>query len=187
MKLSKWAKQNGLTYRTAYNLFKAGKLPVPAEQLATGTILITEPAIPTDRETAIYARVSSAEQRPDLEAQIGRLTVYANMRGLAVHHTIHEIGSGLNGHRPKLLKLLGNARITTIIVERRDRLVRFGFEYLEATLRAQGRQLLVMDTTEMDNDLVRDMIEVLTSFCARLYGKRSARKRAERALKAIKE
>ena len=82
------------------------------------------------------------------------------------------------------MRLLSNPRIRTIIVEHRDRLARFGSEYIEAALAASGRSLVVVDQTERKDDLVQDMIDVLTSFCARLYGRRSARNRAKRALEA---
>ena len=95
------------------------------------------------------------------------------------------MGSGLNGHRPKLLKLLVDPRVKTIVVEHRDRLMRFGFEYVEADLRAQGRRIAVVDSGEVKDDLVQDMIEVLTSFCARLYGRHSAKNKAKKALEAI--
>jgi putative resolvase len=70
------------------------------------------------------------------------------------------------------------------VVEHRDRLARFGVEYLEAALAAQGRRLVVVEDAEVADDLVRDMVEVLTSFCARLYGRRSAKRRARLAVEA---
>ncbi len=90
----------------------------------------------------------------------------------------------MNGHRRKFLALLKDPGVTRIIVEHRDRFARFAVEYVEAALAAQSRELVVVDPTEVDDDLVRDMTEILTSFCARLYGKRSARHRAEKALAA---
>jgi putative resolvase len=74
-----------------------------------------------------------------------------------------------------------------MVVEHRDRLARFGSEYIEAALAAWGRRLIVMEPEEVKEDLMQEMIEVLTSFCARLYGQRSARRRAERAVKAACE
>jgi predicted site-specific integrase-resolvase len=71
-----------------------------------------------------------------------------------------------------------------IVVERRDRFCRFGSEYVQAALAAQGRGLIVVDTAEVDDDLVRDMTEILTSMCARLFGKRAAADRAQRAVAA---
>ncbi len=70
------------------------------------------------------------------------------------------------------------------MVEHRDRLARFGVEYLEAALAAQGRRVVVLDDAEVANDLVRDMVEVLTGFCARLYGRRSAKRRGVVAVEA---
>ena len=97
---------------------------------------------------------------------------------------VSQVGSGLNGHRAKLLGLLRDPEIATIVVEHRDRLARFGVEYLEAALGAQGRPLVVVEQAEVADDPVRDMVEVLTSFCARLYGRRSAKRRARAALVA---
>jgi putative resolvase len=91
----------------------------------------------------------------------------------------------LNGHRPKLMKLLKNKDVSAIVVEHRDRLMRFGGEYVECALAASGRRLIVINPDEMKDDLVRDMIEVLTSFCARLYGRRLSRNRAKKAVEAI--
>jgi len=85
---------------------------------------------------------------------------------------VSEVGSSLNGRRPKLLKLLANPQIQRIVVEHRDRFKRFGAEYIEAALAARGRKLMVMESSEVKDDLVQDMIEVLTWFCARLYGRR---------------
>jgi putative resolvase len=188
VKLSAWAKQQGICYQTAWEWFRDGKLPVPAEQMATGTILVYPPA-ETSRnggstKVALYARVSSADQAADLDRQLGRLAVFASARGLSVVSSVTEVGSGLNGHRPKLTRLLQTPSVDVIVVEHRDRLCLFGFEYLEAALKAQGRSFLVVETNEIESDLVRDMTEVLTSLCARLYGKRSAKRRAEKALTA---
>jgi len=108
-------------------------LPVPARQLATGTILVDEPRQVTPG-VAIYARVSSGDQRADLDRQVTRLTIEATGRTLPPTRVVAEVGSGLNGHRTKLLALLGDPAVGTIVVEHRDRLARFGVEYLEAGL-----------------------------------------------------
>ena len=99
-----------------------------------------------------------------------------------INQIVTEIGSGLNGRRPKLIKILRDRSIQNILIEHRDRLMRFGFEYVEGALAAEGRKLWVAESTELKDDLVQDMIEVLTSFCARLYGKRSAKNKAKKAL-----
>ncbi len=80
-----------------------------------------------------------------------------------------EIGSGLNGSRSKLKRLLCDRFIGTIVVEHRERIARFGVEYVEAALAAEGRTLVVVEERKLDDDLVRELTEVLTSTCARLY------------------
>ncbi len=175
-------------YQTAWKWFRDGTLPVPARQTATGTILVDVPR--REEQTAgvaLYARVSSSDQREDLDRQVGRLAAWATAQGLRVTGTVAEVGSGLNGSRGKLKRLLADRAVGTIVVEHRERLARFGVEYVEAALRAQGRRLVVIEEREVDDDLVRDITEVLTSMCARLYGRRSARRRAERALEAAGE
>ena len=188
MRLSEWARREGVHYQTAWKWFRDGALPVPARQTATGTILVDVPR--REEQTAgvaLYARVSSSDQREDLDRQVGRLAAWATAQGLRVTGTVAEVGSGLNGSRGKLKRLLADPAVGTIVVEHRERLARFGVEYVEAALRAQGRRLVVIEEREVDDDLVRDITEVLTSMCARLYGRRSARRRAERALEAAGE
>jgi len=186
VKLSEWAQREGIHYTTAWRWWRAGKLPVPARQTSTGTILVDVQPSRAGR-LVVYARVSSHDQRVDLDRQVARVTQWATRQGLAVNEVIGEVGSGLNGKRPKLRRLLAEPQATTIVVEHRDRLARFGVEHLEAALAAQGRTLVVVDAGETDDDLVRDMIDVLTSFCARLYGRRGARNRAMRALTCAKQ
>lgn len=186
MKLSDWARNQGIKYKTAHRWFQQGILPVPAEQLPTGTILVHPQTSPAPQGVALYARVSSADQKTDLQRQMARLVEYATTHGMMVAKSVSEVGSGLNGHRPRLLQLLRDPSIATIVVEHRDRLVRFGAEYIETALAASNRRLVVVDETEMKDDLVQDMIDVLVSFCARLYGRRSARNRAQRAIETIK-
>ena len=99
-----------------------------------------------------------------------------------VAEVVVEVGSGMNGKRRRLARLLADATATTVVVEHRDRLARFGVGHLEAALSAQGRRIVVADAGEVDDDLIRDMTGVLTWFCARLYGRRGARNRAVRAL-----
>jgi predicted site-specific integrase-resolvase len=119
-----------------------------------------------------------------LERQLQRLRDFSAARGLHVVQEVQEVGSGLNGRRKKLLKVLENISASILVVEHRDRLARFGSEYVESALKASNRKVVVVNDTEMKDDLVHDMIDVLTSFCARLYGKRAARNRAKRAMEA---
>jgi putative resolvase len=188
MKLSEWAAQQGVHYQTAWRWWKRGTLPVPAWQLASGTILIQSPASPSDRSgrTVVYARVAVHDQRADLDRQVSRVVGWVGEQRLAVDQVVTEVGSGVNGRRPKLARLLADPTVTTIVVEHRDRLTRFGVEQLQAVLSAHGRRVLVVDPAESTDDLVGDLVEVLTGFCARLYGRRGARNRALRALTAAR-
>lgn len=183
MKLSDWARRQGVSYLTAWRWFRAGKLPVRARQLPTGTILVEEP-VPQSR-TVLYARVSSADQRDDLERQARRLEAFAWEQGWEDFDVVAEIGSGLDGRRRKLLRALRDPRVGRIVVEHRDRLARFGFEMVEAALAAAGKRVVVVEEGEVTDDLVRDLLEILTSACGRLHGRRSARNRARRALEAM--
>lgn len=117
---------------------------------------------------------------------MARLSQWATTQGHTVGQVVTEVGSGLNGKRPKLRRILSDASATVIVVEHRDRLARFGVEHLEAALSAQGRRVVVAAPGETTNDLVRDMIDVLTGMCAGLYGWRGARNRAMRAVTATK-
>ena len=187
MNLKEWAIQQGVHPQTAYRWFREGTLPVPAVRVGPRTILVNpdQPAAPTARtRVALYARVSSHDQRDDLDRQVHRLNQWAVTNKVDVTRTDKEVGSGMNGRRTKLLRLLSDPEIDAIVVEHRDRLGRMNTELVEAALHAQGREVIVVDDGELDDDLVRDMTEVLTSFCARLYGRRSARNRAARAIEA---
>jgi predicted site-specific integrase-resolvase len=184
MKLSVWAREQGLSYKTAWRMWKDGKLPVAAEQLPTGTVIVRAETAQSNA-AALYGRVSSVDQKADLDRQLGRLTEYAVRNKLPIAHAVKEVGSGMNGHRKGLMRLLRDRTVATIVVEHRDRLLRFGFEYLECALAGQGRRVVVIEAEEMTDDVVRDLHEVLVSMCARLYGKRSAKNRARKALAAL--
>lgn len=188
MNLAVWAERNGVARVTAYRWFHAGLLPVPARKAGRLILVDDQPADRSRRaRTAVYARVSSADQKPDLDRKVARVTAWATTEQIAVDKVVTEVGSALNGHRRKFLALLRDPSVKRIVVEHRDRFCRFGSEYVEAALAAQGRELVVVDSAEVDDDLVRDMTEILTSMCARLYGKRAAQNRAKRALAAAAE
>ena len=166
----------------------AGKLPpeLQIEQLPNGRYYVVVPA-ENEGRCVVYARVSSADQKEDLDRQVGRVVEWATQQGFRADEVIKEIGSGLNGNSRRLRRLVADHTVGTIVVEHRERLSRFGFEYVEAALAGRGARILVMDEAELEDDLVRDVTEVMTSLCARLYGRRSARRRAERALAAAQE
>jgi len=182
--LKQWASSQGVSYATARRWFDAGTLPVPAYQV--GRLIVIGDPVPAASagSTVVYARVSSADQRSDLDRQVARVTAWATGQHLSVDRVVTEVGSALNGRRRKFLGLLGDKGVSTIVVEHRDRFARFGAEYVEAAMSASGRRLLVVDPAEVDDDLVRDVTEILTSLCARLYGRRAAANRAARAVAA---
>lgn len=185
--LAKWAKANGITYQAAWNWFKAGKFPFPVLQTPTGMILVEEPLRDAKQQgkTVLYARVSSHDQAADLSRQMERLKAFAASNGMVVFSAVTEIGSGLNGKRRKLNKIVSDPNVSVLVVERRDRLARFGVEMLEASFAASGRKLVVIDDSEVSDDLVKDFIDMATSLCARLYGRRSSRNRALKAARAM--
>jgi putative resolvase len=186
MNLSEWADRVGVSKFTAYRWFREGTLPVPAERVGRLILVNVDMAEHESARTVLYARVSSHDQRSDLDRQVARLTEWATGQGMTVAEVVVEVGSGMNGKRRRLARLLADRTATTVVVEHRDRLARFGVEHLKAALSAQGRRIVVVDAGEVDDDLIRDMTEVLTSFCARLYGRRGARNRAVKALGCAK-
>ncbi|MHB8219579.1 MAG: IS607 family transposase [Acidimicrobiales bacterium] len=184
MNLAEWAASQGVHPQTAYRWFRQGRLPVPAQRVG-GLIMVGDLSggvrSPTGR-TAVYARVSSADQKADLDAQVTKVTAWATANGYSVDQVATEVGSAFNGKRRKFLGLLRDPMVTTIIVEHRDRFARFGAEYVAGSLDAGDRRMVVVDDGEVDDDLVRDMTELMTSLRARLYGRRSAAHRAARAV-----
>jgi putative resolvase len=179
MKLSQYAKQQGISYRTALRWFRDGT--IKGYQAPSGTIIVTEhEPVVAAQKVAVYARVSSAEHRANLERQAERLSQYCEVKGYEVSQVVKEIASGVNDSRPKLLVLLKDMSITLIVVEHRDRLTRFGFHYIEALLETQGRKIEVVNIAENDKeDLIADLTAILYSFTARLYGQRRAKRKTE--------
>ena len=191
MLVREWARREGLHPQTVWKWCREGTMPVPAEQTPTGAWLIHDPkyetALTITGRTVCYARVSSTDQKNDLQRQADRLKAFAFNMGVDTPEVVTEVGSGMNGKRRKLNKLLADPTVTTIIVEHRDRLARMNVELVESTLEASGRRLIVVDDTERDDDLLQDMTEVLTLFCARLYDRKSAKRRVQQALEALSQ
>jgi predicted site-specific integrase-resolvase len=187
MKLSEYARQVGVNYKTAWRWWRAGKLD--AYQAASGTVIVREPAtdtVPARPRVAVYARVSAAENRPNLESQAERLVSYCAAKGYQVHQVVKEIGSGVNDSRPTFLKLLADSTIGLIVVEHKERATRFGFRYLETLLERQGRRIEVVNLAENGReDLLADLVAIIYSFCARLYGQRRAKRKTETIVKEL--
>jgi len=189
MKLSKWAKKMGISYRRAWQMFKDGKIP-EVKQLPTGTIVVLEEekdALPKDT-VAIYARVSSHENKDNLERQLERLKEYAMARGWKIIYVVKEIGSGVNDARPKLIGLLKKKNYSILLVEHKDRLTRFGFNYLKLLTENQGKTIEVVNSAEEEKeDIVQDFVSVIYSFAAKVYGLRRAKRKTEKIVKEIVE
>jgi putative resolvase len=189
MKLSQYARTVGVTYRTAFRWWQNGQ--IKGYQTPSGTIVITEGEenhSPRPEHVVIYARVSSHKQTADLERQVQRLLDYCAAKGYQVARSVKEIGSGLNDNRPKFLALLTDQSITRLVIEHKDRATRFGFGYLEALLEMQGRCLEVVNLAEPNReDLLADLTSVIYSICAKLYGQRRAKIKAETILKQVEE
>src|SRR5215469_6778167 len=188
MKLKDYAAQQGISYRTAWRWWKLGKLP--GHQMDTGTILVDvdQEHAPTPKaaRVAVYARVSSAENKPNLDSQAERLVAYCAAKGYQVAKVVKEVGSGVNDARPKLLALLEDQSIGLIVVEHKDRATRFGFRYLDTLLRSQGRAIEVANLTENgQEDLLADLTATLYSFTAYVYGERRAKPKTETIIRAL--
>jgi len=188
IKLSEYAKVNCMEYRTAYEHWLKGI--VKGKQLVTGTILVfaEDEDIEEGNLVATYARVSSSENKNNLERQSERLVSYANAKGYCVVKSIKEIGSGLNDERKGLYKLLDDESIKIIIVEHKDRFSRFGINYIKLLLEKQGRKLVIINEAATDEeDLMQDFVSIITSFTARLYGKRRSKRKTEKIIKELEE
>ena len=186
MKLIDYAHKMGISYKTAWRWYKAGKLP--GKQMDTGTILITEdePTRQAPTNVAVYARVSSAENKSNLDSQAERLVAYCAARGYQVTKVVKEVGSGVNDSRPKFLALLADQSIGTIVIEQKDRGTRFGFRYIETLLQGQGRSIEVVNQAENNTeDLLADLTSIIYSFCARLYGQRRGKRKTEKIVQEL--
>jgi len=181
MKLSVYAHEVGISYRTAFRWFKSGK--IQGRQMDTGTLLITEPIrAPQTAEgpmkVAIYTRVSAAEHKDDLDGQAIRLRDHCAAQGYPVTRVVKEIGSGVNDTRPKLLKLLTPPSVNLIVVEHKHRLTRFGYHSIEPLLKMQDRRIEVIHLAENGKqDLIQDFVSIVT-----LYGQRRSKRKTERLI-----
>lgn len=183
IKLSEYAKREGIGYRAAWNRYKAGKIHNAFENENGGIMINLLQKENKPPYTIVYARVSTNEQKKDLEGQAKRCIDFANANGLSVNKVVKEIASGLNDERPKLNDLLNDENITTIIVEHKDRLTRFGFNYIKTLLEQRPCNILVVNTVDTEKeDLMQDFISVITSFCARIYSKRRTKKQVEKII-----
>jgi len=186
MKLSEYARKNSITYRAAFNHWKNGLLR--GRQLPTGTIVIDDIQEIEDlsNNVVLYARTSSSEDKDICEQQLTRLRDYSSAKGYKIIKEVKEIGSGLNDRRPKLEKILKEDGYSKIIVEHKDRLARFGINYIEVLLNRIGKKIeIINETDNAKEDLLQDLVSIITSFCSRIYGLRRSKRKTEKIIKEL--
>lgn len=182
-KISEYAKKNKVSIRTVWNWISNGQLSIRRTETGRVRIIINENK---EKIVAIYSRVSSSENKDNLERQKERLVSYCNAKGYKVSKIITEVGSGLNDKRPKLESLLCDNSIDVIVVEHKDRLCRFGLNYIQKLLALQGREIEIINPVDDDKeDLVQDFVSIITSFCARIYGQRRTKRKTEQLIKEL--
>lgn len=196
IKISDYAKRMSLHMRTVYRYFHEGKLEGFQDE-STKSIFIKNPFRedkPKEKadglvRVILYARVSSSENRKNLESQMNRLRGYAAAKGYLVIQEVQEVGSGLNDGRKKLNKILENpTNFDVLLVEHKDRLTRFGFTYIELLLQNVNKCVEVINEVSSDKeDLIQDFVSVITSFCARIYGRRRSQRITEKMIQELKE
>lgn len=180
VKLSEYAKMKGVSVRTLRRRMEDGSLITT--KTPTGRIMVN---IEEERNEYVitYARVSSSENKANLLSQSKRLQDFCAAKGWIVKEVIEEVGSGLNDDRKKLSNVFLNKKVTKVVVEHKDRLTRFGFNYLK---KLWNVEIIVINEVEEDEkDLMQDFVSLVTSFCARLYGKRRTKRNTEKLIKDL--
>lgn len=191
VKLTVAAKTLGISFRHAQRLSYSGAIPtiitttghrfVPVAWLKTQ--IGEAPALGC--RCAIYSRESSSENKAALASQTDGLRRYAGAKGWTIVRVVEEFGSGVNDQRKKLHGLLAKRDFDVLLVEHKDRLTRFGFSWFEAI--CPFRIEVINRAEDKTTDLMDDLVAILTSFSARLYGQRRGRKKTEAAIKALGE
>jgi len=189
IQLRNYAKNHSVTYRTAWNRFHAGKIPNSFKDANNNIIIkVTNENSIDLSKVAIYTRVSSNENRGNLDAQAKRLKEYSIARGYQIVEVVKEVGSGVNDNRKKLKKLLESDSWGTIVVEHKDRLTRFGFNYIEILLNKEGRKIEVVNLAEDEkSDLMQDLVSIIYSFSAKMYGLRRSKRKTEEIVKLLEK
>lgn len=189
MKLNQYAKKIGVTYRTAWNHYKQGRIN-NAYQLPSGTIIVPDETIHQNKtqnnvkKVCIYARVSSSQNKNNLNSQAERLEKYCIANGWQITKIVKEIASGLNDKRTQLKNIINQIdEYDYIVIEHKDRLTRIGFNYFE--MFNPNKFHVVNNTKDTTEDLMQDLVSIITSFCARLYGQRRGKRKTETIIKEL--
>ena len=194
IKASEYAKKMSLHIRTVYRYYHNGKIKGYQDK-ETGTIFILNPFKSKNEanlknKVVLYARVSSNENKNNLESQLERLRLFAIAKGYQIVKEIKEVGNGLNDNRSKLNYLLEKElnKFEILLVEHKDRLTRFGFNYIDILLKSHNKKIEVINLVDNDKeDLIQDFVSVITSFCARIYGQRRSKRKTEKLIKELED
>lgn len=179
IKLSEYANRKSITYRTAWTHFKKGLIK-DAYQDESGSIILPESNFHSFNDCVLYSRVSSNEMKENLSRQEERLLQYANNNNYNIVKSIKEIGSGMNDSRPKLNNILSETNWDVLIIENKDRLTRFGFNYIETLLNQLNKKIIVLnESNDNKTDLINDLVSIIYSFSARIYGLRRKKNKEE--------
>ena len=195
IKASEYAKKMSLNVRTVYRYYHNGKIKGYQDK-ETGTIFILNPFKNENNEdnlknkVVLYARVSSSENKTNLESQLEKLRLFASAKGYQIVKEIKDIGSGLNDNRSKLNELfekeLNNFEI--LLVEHKDKLTIFGFNYIDILLKSHNKKIEVINLVDNNKeDLIQDFVSVITSFCVRIYGQRRSKRKTEKLIKELED
>lgn len=194
--ISKAAQELGVHQETLRRWEASGKITV--ERTPRGhrryDLIKLRGLVPKDTSanhlTICYARVSSHDQKKDLVRQTAVLESFCVARGWT-YEVLQDLGSGLNYHKrnlKKLLKLLCSGAVKRLVVTHKDRLMRFGAELIFSLCESFGTEVVIINSAQDSNfedDLVQDVLEIITVFSARLYGSRS--RKNKKLLDALKE
>lgn len=194
IKITKLAKDLNVTRTTIYNWKRSGKIDFiktdtnrnyVSKETYNNLLGIKDKK---EEKVVIYCRVSSTENKSNLNTQRDRLISYCNAKGYQVSDIIIEVGSGINDFRPKLIKLFEKNDYTKIVVEHKDRLTRVGFNYIDTFCKLLNKEIEVVNKTVTDEeDLIQDFVSIITSFCSRIYGKTRNKRNTEKLIKQLKE
>lgn len=173
------AKLAGVTVETLREWERQGRITSERTQGGHRRYDIDQFIEPEDRLTIAYARVSTSDQKADLERQCGVLLDYCDKQGWKQRELIKDLGSGLNYKKRglmRLINLIAEDRVERLVVTHKDRLLRFGSELIFALCELHNAQVIILnarDDTSFEEDLATDVLEIITVFSGRLYGSRS--------------
>jgi len=192
IKPSEYAKLMSISIKTVYRQFKLGQIPGYKDP-NTGTIYIDNPEYTMQNKhdqnrVVLYARTSSSQNKKLVEDQLNRLRQFANAKGYTIVKEIKEFCSGLNDNRKQLESLFTRDDFDILLVEHKDRLTRFGFNYLEHLFNNHNQTIEVMNHVDnADEDIINDFKSIITSFCARIYGQRRSKRKSEKMIGELNE